>query len=75
MKVNLLKMNFVDKREYFLENQLKEVIGSKHNHLIVIQTNLMPETITYLTNRIRNKTLKHKHRQIKVRIRNKININ
>ncbi len=71
MKVNLLKMSFADKKKYFSEIQTKEMTKSRRIHLIIAQTKIMPEELTYLTNRIRDKRLKHQKRRIKVIIRNK----
>ncbi len=71
MKINILKMNFVDRKRYFLERQIEELVESKRTHLIIGRTDTMPTTLTYLTSRIRDKKLKHKHRPIPVIIRNK----
>jgi hypothetical protein len=75
MKINILKMQFVDKRTCFLDSLVDQILDGKRTHLIVTYTGLMPARLTYLTSRIQDKKLKHKHRPIPVRIRNKNNVN
>ncbi len=71
MKINVLKMQFVDRRTCFSDDQVDEILSSKRVHLIMTHKGNMPTGLTYLTSRIRDKKLKHKHRPIHVRIRNK----
>jgi hypothetical protein len=74
MKINLLKMNFVDEGTFFSDNQIDEMLRSKRIHLIDDYIGEIPAHLTYMTSRVRDKKLKHKHRPIQVIIRNKINV-
>ncbi len=74
MKINVLKMSFVDKRTYYTDNQIDQILDSKRIHLIKNYAGEGPAHLTYLTSRIRDKKLKHKHRPIQVIIRNKKNV-
>jgi hypothetical protein len=71
MKVNLLKMQFVDRIRCYSENQIDQTIDSKRIRIIMNYTGEVPTTLTYLTSRIRDKKLKHLKRPIEVTIWNK----
>ncbi len=75
MKINILKMQFVDRRSCFSDNQVDEILNSKRIHLIMTHKGNIPADLTYLTSRIRDKKLKHKHRPIQAIIGNKKNVN
>ncbi len=75
MKINILKMQFVDRRICFMDSSVDQILDSKRTHLIINYGAIMPACLTYMTSRIRDKKLKHKHRPIPVRIRNKKNVN
>ena len=75
MKINILKMSFVDRIRYYSDNQIDEIIDSKRTHLIINYEGKIPANLVYLTSRIRDKKLKHKHRPIPVKMRNKNSAN
>jgi hypothetical protein len=75
MKINILKMQFVDRRTCFMDSLVDQIFDGKRTHVIINYRGIMPADLTYLTSRIRDKKLKHKHRPIPVIIRNKKNVN
>ena len=75
MKINILKMSFVDRRIYFSDSIIDQILDSKRTHLIITYTGEVPARLTYVTNRIRDKKLKHQKRRIEVIIRNKNYVN
>jgi hypothetical protein len=75
MKINLLKMNFIDKKRYYFDYQIDEILKSRRIHLIKSYNGEVPTTLTYITSRIRDKKLKHKYHRIEVIIGNKNNAN
>jgi hypothetical protein len=70
MKVNLLKMNFIDETYVYSDSTLSDLSTSKRNHIIRTNSSV-PTTAFYITNRVRDKKLKHQKRKIEVEIRNK----
>ena len=72
MKVNLLKMNFFDRRRFYSQDRIDEIYNSKRSHVLHPESAaILPVTITFMTRRIYNKNLKHQKRKIEVEIRNK----
>jgi hypothetical protein len=71
MKVNILRMNFLDRRRFYSEARIDEIYNSKRSHVLHPKSAIMPETLTFMTRRINNKKLKHQKRKIEVEIRNK----
>lgn len=72
MKVNLLKMNFFDRRRFYSKDRIDEIYNSRRTHVLHPESaGVLPATLTFMTHRIVHKKLKHQKRKIEVEIRNK----
>jgi hypothetical protein len=71
MKVNVLKMQFVDKRVSFSKFLVQDLEQSKRYHLLRKHKTEPPVSLTFITSRIKDKNLKHRNRPIEVTIWNK----